>query len=166
MAYTHFIGIDPGIAGAIAVLDLEGKLVAHYKFPVLIFAKKKQINIAELHAWLISNKFFAPLATVERVHAMPKQGVTSSFTFGMGFGVLQGLLVALEIPYCLVEPKRWKGDIMADSAKDKDASVAIALRLFPQTREILIGPKGGRDHNIADALLISEWSRRKFGKPV
>ena len=38
------------------------------------------------------------LAVLENVHSMPKQGVSSSFCFGEGKGIWEGILAALKFP--------------------------------------------------------------------
>ena len=45
---------------------------------------------------------------VENVHAMPKQGVSSTFKFGMGVGIIHGVAGALRLPMTLVTPNQWK----------------------------------------------------------
>ena len=45
---------------------------------------------------------------IERVKAMPKQGITSAFQFGVGFGPVLGVLQALHLPTAFVTPAVWK----------------------------------------------------------
>lgn len=100
-------------------------------------------------------------AFIEKVGAMPGQGVTSMFSFGYGFGVWMGILAALKIPHTLVTPQAWKKEMFAGYDKDTDSRV-IARRLFPvQTEESLSRKK---DHGRADALLIAEYGRRHMGR--
>ncbi|MGL4500954.1 MAG: hypothetical protein ACRCU2_17935, partial [Planktothrix sp.] len=92
-------------------------------------------------------------AIIEEVHAMPGQGGVSGFNFGTAFGIWIGILAALEIPYELVSPRQM------GVRGDKDESRTVALQLFPHLASELNLKK---HHNRADALLIAEYSRRRF----
>ncbi len=87
---------------------------------------------------------------------MPGQGVVSMFSMGYGYGLLLGVIVALEIPYTLVAPQTWKKAMLFDMpARDKAASLARAKQLFPtMSGEI------GKHHGKAEALLIAEYGKR------
>jgi crossover junction endodeoxyribonuclease RuvC len=91
---------------------------------------------------------------LEKVSAMPGQGVTSMFNFGMGFGLWRGMLSAFEIPYSLVHPATWKSVIMRDMPKEKDAARMRAIQLYPQAAVEL---SRKRDIGRADALLLAHY---------
>src|SRR4051812_430601 len=57
-------------------------------------------------------------AIVEAVHAMPKQGVTSVFTFGVGFGVVRGVLATLGVPATYITPQSWQRAMRVPAGKD------------------------------------------------
>jgi crossover junction endodeoxyribonuclease RuvC len=57
-------------------------------------------------------------AVVERVGAMPGQGVSSMFAFGRGFGSILGTLAALRVPVELVTPATWKRTLSVPAGKD------------------------------------------------
>lgn len=163
------IGIDPGITGAIAVLGENPKSrpmewAAIYDMPVMTFSGKKQcVNAAELtrllKKWTTMNDnglttlTKTTVAFLERVSAMPGQGVTGMFNFGMSYGMIQGVLAALEIPLILVPPSVWKKSAGL-IGKEKDYARTLAQQLYP-------GLELGRKKDIgrADALLIA-----RFGK--
>lgn len=94
---------------------------------------------------------------LEQVHAMPKQGVASSFNFGRGLGLWEGLIVGIGFPYTLVSPQRWKKKMLADMGKDKGASVLRAKQMFPSIASEL---KLVKDHNKAEALLLAAWGQQ------
>ena len=78
------IGIDPGVNGAISILDKK-KIVNLFEIPTMIDGKKnkKQINGAQL-AKIIKSEIREDketLVIVEQVNAMPGQGVTSMFNY-------------------------------------------------------------------------------------
>jgi crossover junction endodeoxyribonuclease RuvC len=157
-----FIGIDPGVNGAVAVLTEDHAKV--FDIPTFWVTKgQKRRQAYDLPA------FFTLLArltvsgvvavTVEDVHAMPGQGVTSMFSMGYGVGLIHGHLTALRIPFELVTPQRWKKEMLAGVAtKDKKAAYVKASRLFPH---IDLGRRS--DQGRAEALLIAEYGRRTHG---
>ena len=100
-------------------------------------------------------------AVVERVTAMPKQGVTSMFNFGVNFGFIQGLLTAYGIPFELVSPAKWKREFGVTS--DKNTSIAVAQRLFPDVSLLRTERCRKPDDGIAEALLMAEYARRRMG---
>jgi len=105
------------------------------------------------HTAILNN--ISMVCALEKVHAMPGQGVTSMFSFGEGYGVWQGILAGLQIPFDLVAPQTWKKHTMRDCSKEKGASMVKALQLYPQA-DIRLKKHHGR----ADALLIAEYLRR------
>ena len=111
-------GIDPGVSGAIGILENK-KVIEATDMPTMIDGKKnkRQVNGAE-----VSNIFLKELenltskdswqsevkVVVEHVTAMPGQGVTSMFNFGQSFGVIKGVCAALKLPIYFVRPTKWK----------------------------------------------------------
>jgi crossover junction endodeoxyribonuclease RuvC len=93
----------------------------------------------------------APItAYIERVHAMPKQGVSSVFTFGMGFGSILSTLQLLPASIRFVTPNVWKK--AAGLGRDKGESLDRARLMFPTVR---LDRK--KDHGQAEALLIAHY---------
>lgn len=89
---------------------------------------------------------------VENVHSMPKQGVSSTFKFGVGVGTIHGVTGALRLPMTLVAPTTWKGFHHLNSEKEKARE--LAKRKWPHLHDRLDRKK---DANRAEALLIGEW---------
>ena len=100
-------------------------------------------------------------ACVEKVGAMPGQGVTSMFNFGKSAGYIEGVLSALGIPYQLVMPKRWKGEFTLNG-KDKAASVAVCRKLFPEICLKRSDRCRVDSDGMAEALLLAEFARRRL----
>lgn len=90
---------------------------------------------------------------VENVHAMPLQGVSSTFKFGMGVGIIHGVVGALRLPLTLVTPTQWK-TFHGLIAAHKEASRQLAIRKWPQHNRHLDRKK---DADRAEALLIGDW---------
>lgn len=98
---------------------------------------------------------------LEHVGAMPGQGVTSMFHFGENFGFIQGVLMAYGIPYELVRPQKWKKEFSITG--DKNTSIAVAQRLFPNVN-LLPTERCRKPHDgMAESLLMAEYARRRMG---
>ena len=91
---------------------------------------------------------------------MPQQGVVSMFKFGTNYGIWQGRLEALGIPFLFVTPQKWQREVFDSAVKGdrKAMSLSLARRIFPDMLEHL---KRKKDDGRADALLIAEWARRQ-----
>ena len=99
------IGIDPGLSGAIAILE-NNKVIKIFDMPVMSEGKKnkRQLNSAQLVKLLSEYTLDTDeiSVVVEQVNAMPGQGVTSMFNFGQTFGAIKGICAALELPIFFV----------------------------------------------------------------
>ncbi|WP_375453744.1 hypothetical protein [uncultured Methylobacterium sp.] len=91
-------------------------------------------------------------AIVERVSAMPKQGVSSTFKFGMAYGAVLAAVGVLGLPLRQETPGRWKGHFRLDS--DKEKARGLAIRTWPTS------PNFGRkkDHGRAEAALLARFA--------
>ena len=134
-----YLGLDPGKSGAIAFLRGDEAWC--------IKCSETPADIADALREVEGPCF----AIIERVHSMPRQGVSSTFKFGESFGLLQGLLVALQIPHEFVTPAKWQGTMGCRSGGDKNVTKKRAQELFPAIKVI---------HAVADALLLAEYCRR------
>jgi crossover junction endodeoxyribonuclease RuvC len=137
-------GLDPGATGALALLDPDGQLVAVHDLPYLDGTVS-----APLLAALLRDVEPISTAWVERAQAMPRQGIASTFRYGMGFGCLLGVLGALHIPVETVRPAEWKR--AAGLSSDKAASRRRACELWPAHAERFARVK---DDGRAEAALI------------
>ncbi|MFW4884437.1 hypothetical protein ACOAOW_11510 [Pseudomonas aeruginosa] len=146
------IGIDPGCTGAIVVLQDDFSYVASLAMPTTKIGTKSRVNGAAIAAFLLDEVSSKPAhAYLEKVGAMPGQGVSSMFTFGHAAGVVEGILQGLGIPYTLVTPQSWKKRAGLIGS-DKDAARSRAIQLYPTLRELDTKCRG---QAIADAILIA-----------
>jgi len=109
MKTTFLIGIDPGAAGAVAILEPSGKLVQVFDTPAVevnVGGRAKRRVCAEMLAAEL--RLYAPgaQAVVEQVGAMPGQGVSSTFAFGQAFGLALGVLAGATVTVTPAEAKR------------------------------------------------------------
>ena len=150
------IGIDPGVSGAISVLENK-KVIDVFNMPTMIDGKKnkRQVNGSQvaniLKDSLGSEKEIA--VVVEHVNAMPGQGVTSMFNFGQSFGVIKGICSALNLPIYFVRPTKWKKHFNLIKT-NKDASRTKVIEVYPEISNKLSRKK---DANKADAILIARY---------
>ena len=150
------IGIDPGLSGAIAVLE-NNKVLNIFDMPVMSEGKKnkRQLNSAHLVNLIKENinSNDEISVVVEQVNAMPGQGVTSMFNFGQSFGILKGICSAMHLPVYYVRPAKWKKYFNLINS-EKDASRTKAIEVFPYFSSELSRKK---DSNKADAILIASY---------
>ena len=149
-------GFDPGISGAISVLENK-KIIEIFDMPTMIDGKKnkRQVNGAQV-ANIIKKKLNQNnevIVVVEHVNAMPGQGVTSMFNFGQSFGVIKGICSALSIPIYFVRPAKWKKYFNLIKT-NKDASRTKVIEIYPEISSQISRKK---DSNRADAILIARY---------
>ena len=148
------IGIDPGISGAISIVENK-KILEVYDTPTMIDGKKnkRQINSAQVTNIIKErlNSGKKVVVVVEHVNAMPGQGVTSMFNFGQSFGVIKGICAALNLPIHFVRPVKWKKHFNLIKT-NKDASRTKVIEVYPEISDKLHRKK---DSNRADAILIA-----------
>ena len=152
----RILGIDPGLSGAIAILE-DKKVVGIFDMPVMAEGKKnkRQLNSAQLVNIIKENigNNDETAVVVEQVNAMPGQGVTSMFNFGQTFGAIKGVCAALELPIFFVRPSKWKKyfDLINSS---KDSSRTKVIEMYPSLSSQLTKKK---DVNKSDAILIARF---------
>lgn len=153
----YIVGIDPGFSGAWAVIDHQGKYLACDDMP----HDGKRIDTQKALDAILSAAH--PLdyihVIVEDVHAMPGQGVSSTFKFGVSFGGAMALADRIKGETTFVAPRKWKKEMGLSSDKDQSLEMARGLwALAPLSRK--------KDNGRAEALLIAEWGRRHHGFPA
>jgi crossover junction endodeoxyribonuclease RuvC len=157
-----YIGIDPGITGAIGLLfeDRDPEIA-----DVFTYKRKdgrSQYDFREMYMFLCqcTSRYRAFLA-LEQQQAMPKQGVSSTFQIGRGYGAWEALCWATTPDFVIVSPRKWKKALGLTS--DKEKSREKAIKLFPNLENML---KRKKDHNRAEALLLAHYMREERSKLV
>ena len=150
------IGIDPGLSGAIAIIENK-RVLGIFDMPVMAEGKKnkRQLNSAQLVNIIRENTNNNEEITVvvEQVNAMPGQGVTSMFNFGQTFGAIKGVCAALELPIYFVRPTKWKKHFELINSS-KDSSRTKVIEMYPSLSSQLSKKK---DVNKSDAILIARY---------
>lgn len=144
-----FIGIDPGKKGGVAIMDDDRITVLPWDDQKFVDVMAETMNKGKC------------IAAVEKVGAMPGQGVTSMFSFGQSYGFILGVLTAFGIGYQLVPPTLWKREFGLLHT-GKDGSVEVAKRLFPGVNLLPTERCRKESDGMSDSLLICEYARRKF----
>ena len=149
-------GIDPGVSGAISILENK-KVLEVFDMPTMIDGKKnkKQVNGSQVTNIIKNNlnKDKEVIVVVEHVNAMPGQGVTSMFNFGQTFGAIKGVCAALGLPIFFVRPSKWKKHFELINSS-KDSSRTKAIEMYPSLSDDLARKK---DVNKSDAILIARF---------
>lgn len=152
------LGIDPGASGGIAFFSMQRGLLSIFDMPTVEVKRggknKREVSAAMLNAIIGARDIDA--AFVEKVGAMPGQGVSSMFQFGRSVGMIEGVLAALEIPTNYVTPQSWQKAVGARGGKD--ASRARAAELFPAYAANFSRKK---DDGRADAALIAWYGAQQ-----
>ena len=151
------LGIDPGLSGALALYNTSEQTVEVFDMPVLELVrngKKKGEVSAQALANLLAGRG-VKAAYLERVNAMPGQGVTSVFSFGRSTGIVEGILAAYDIPTTLVTPQAWQKAV--GQRAGKDGSRERAMQLFPAQADLFQRKK---DDGRSDAALIAYYGAK------
>lgn len=143
-----YIGIDPGKSGALALLTEDGQCT------VVPFQESAYTAILKASSGPSS------VCCLEKVGAMPGQGVVSMFNFGHNLGYIEGLLQAFDIPYQLVPPQTWKKEFCVTS--DKNTSIEVCRKLFPHVCLLPTERSRKPSDGMAEAMLMAEYARRRF----
>lgn len=143
-----YVGIDPGKSGALALLFPDGDIKT---IPFDAASYVDALNVLKGHD---------VMCCLEKVGAMPGQGVVSMFNFGHNFGFIEGVLQANMIPYQLVPPQTWKKEFSLTS--DKAKSIEVCQKLFPKANLLATERSRKPSDGIAEAVLMAEYARRKL----
>lgn len=148
------IGIDPGLTGAIAILNC-GKYVNVFDMPIIAKGSgvvKNEVDPAGLIRLLRENVLPEEDVSValERVNAMPGQGSSSIFSLGDSFGCARSSVAACRFEMVYMTPTVWKKHFKLTS--DKELCRAFAIKMFPDAP---LNLKKYTDR--AEALLMARW---------
>lgn len=171
------IGFDVGVHGAIAVFRND-ELYLKREFPLIKDEDgKDSVDLDALSSILLD---VAGLSSdvycfIENVHAIWGSSAGSTFMFGRQLGRLEGLVQGMGLPYSLVSPKMWQGEMWkgieriklpkkTKTGKVRNDTKAIseltAKTLFPN-EDFRKNSRCRIFHDgIVDAVLIAEYCRR------
>lgn len=143
-------GIDPGLNGALVCFDVNDGVLDIHDMPIMEVRGKKSVS-PQLIANILKDNH-GPVC-IERVGAMPGQGVSSMFNFGKSYGVLLGVAAGLDMPITTVPPTTWQRALKVPPGKD--GSRDRACQLLPAYAQYFSRKK---DDGRADAALIAYYA--------
>ena len=148
----HYLGIDPGKNGGLAVISADGTPCQWTRMPQ---------GVGLIVDWIAATARQHPrlVMVAEKAQAMPKQGIASAFRYGQHFGIFEASSAMLKLPYYEVSPVVWKKAMGLSS--NKLDSTDLCRRIFPGVELVPAGCRNDHD-GIAEALLVAEWARRKM----
>lgn len=163
MIDDYILAIDPGLSGGLVTMDMKGEIIFKWIMPVYQVKKgQNSIDLNELREIFDEIKG-AKHAYLEKVSAMPGQGVSSMFKFGRVYGQLESMLAAFQIPYTLVTPQAWTKFMhvgLDKKLKPKQRSLLVFKRIYPKL-DITPSERSKKPHEgLLDAILIAEYARR------
>ena len=161
------IGIDPGVNGAVVVLDRNGsgtlEPVGAWDIPTTQAGKRREVSGTLLARSLRNTNLVGGLrdarVVLENVHSMPRDGGVAAFAFGQSVGTIRGVIETLSLPYERVTPQAWQKYfglrlVGMKGAQRNELIRAEALRRLPSASKFL---KLKKDCHKAAALLIALW---------
>ncbi len=158
---SNLMGIDPGMNGGICLM-VNHKIDTLDVMPLI----GKELDLKELKR-LITYRYLADPdhIYIEHVHAIYGSAAKATFKFGQVFGMTEAIVSSLDIPYTLVQPKKWQlvchGGIDRKT-KAKDRSLIAASKRFPKVdfrkNERCRIPHDG----LIDAALIAEYGSQIY----
>ena len=162
-----FLGIDPGLSGAIAMIPGKTNEAEVWDMPIYKAGTKSFYDIAELQGLFVlarEKAYTGPgssaeiFCVIERQNPFPGEGVRSVFSLGYGTGILETLLVTNEISYKRVQAKQWQQacGISGKGQAVKAFSFQHARNLFPHVQ--LVTPRGRQLDGRSDALNIAYYA--------
>ncbi len=149
------IGVDPGIKGGAALVELDSsggiKVLDMHTF------KTEEGFIDWVRGVSLTHKI--EFAYLEKVHAMPQQGVSSTFTFGCNYGFERGVMKSLlSCKVTLVTPQAWQSPLNlpkgVTKTQHKNDLKRVAIKLWPSWKIT---------HALADGALIARYGALKTG---
>jgi hypothetical protein len=163
---NYIIGVDPGITGAIAVIEIGVKPAFIGVFDMPLYTLKvsgkdrKRIDLTGLSFLLESYSHKTKIAVIEDVGQVGTNADPfSSFVFGFATGAVHGALAMAGVKIEKVKPQVWKAALGLDS--DKTLSLKLALKIFPESEKYL---KRKMDHGRAEAILLAWFAFKNLRK--
>jgi crossover junction endodeoxyribonuclease RuvC len=150
------LGVDPGIRGGLAVVEITdgaaAVLVECIEIPVVGTGAKERVTA-------IRNFIdrYKPICALIDAQALPKQGASSGFKYGRAVGAIEAAITLCSIPVEIVEPSPWKKQFRLPG-RDKECARQRAIELFPAAHALLARKK---DHGHAAAALIALFGARQ-----
>ena len=154
---TVIIGIDPGLKGAICMHRGPDNIEVFDMPTIERIVNGKARNMVDPYQFrdIIINAGPCNMVVLEKLSTRPGESPIAALSYGIGFGQMIGVLVALERPYTTVTPQEWTKVLRVGA--DKDLHRLVAMQNFPHAADLF---KRKKDDGRADAALIAHWASR------
>lgn len=185
-----YIGIDPGIKGAISLVDATGSLKLCLPFPSVKEESRTGRKISrpdisgliscfhKMVAFFTNERLHLAVVMIEKQVAMPGQNAVGTFNTGKGYGILLALIEVFwpNVKVDYVGCKEWQermiinrtpviSKLRRDKRKQLKAdSVSSAQSLFPEVDFKKTGRSKVDSDGMTDSALISAYCYHKYGK--
>ena len=152
----RILGIDPGLKGGIAFINTDEKMqtIDAIRTPIYVYKKsnktKRFLDVLAILNHIID--FNPDHAFIEKQQPYPKQGLSSTFMTGLGYGIYLGLLITQGISYTEVAPTKWKKTLGISA--DKDEARKRASELMPNAANLW---KLKTEDGVAEAALLAYY---------
>ena len=150
-------GIDPGVTGAVAFVVtgkrpmLKGVVSMPVLWPGAAKKARREYDWISLAGLLKAQR--PDFVVLEQQWSRPREGVSSAFKAGLGYGGLLGLMAGLGLPHEVIQATTWKHPLQLRK-QDKEASRQLAIRMMPEGSALFARKL---DHGRAEAALMAYW---------
>lgn len=149
------LGIDPGLSGAICLLNTETQETVFLNgYKVKKSNGKNEFDLPIIIDFFKNNQI--DKCIIEKAQAMPGQGVSSMFTIGLNYGKLYAILSCFNIPFIEISPRKWINHYKFQSYTKEDGYL-YCTKMYPSVCSQFKGPKGGLLDGKVDAFLIAKY---------
>lgn len=167
-----WIGIDIGAKGAFATINDTGEL--SYE-PVPLIAK--EIDVQSICKYLLQFKDIKCHVVMENLHSVFGAGAKSNYQFGRVNGLIEGILIAYEIPFTKIQAKKWQTEMFegvsliykpskpnekTKKIDTKATALIAAKRLFPKESFLATERSKVPHDGIVDSVLMALYCKRHF----
>lgn len=161
------VGIDPGAAGAVAILGVgDEPTLSVFDMPLhkvsIGGTKRKRVDFHGCLALMQALKAQQPtLAVLEDVFGITGQSASAAVTYGKAAARIEDACYAAQVPLQLVHPLKWKNRLGVPA--DKTSAMLSATRLLPQHASYWDGSRGGSEQQRsgrAESALIALYGAR------
>lgn len=169
-----YVGIDIGKLGAVVAIFPTGKIET-YAMPRVGTEIDQHRLVEVFHS--IKRRSDETITVMEDVHSLLKAGAKSNFQFGRSLGIVEGIVVALSLPFYKVSPKTWQkvclegipimkksGPIMEGRGSNDTKAMALQAvkRLYPN-QDLTKSARASVPHDgIVDALLMAHYCKLRY----
>lgn len=151
------VGIDPGLDGAIAWKDRQGRVQIHSMPTRTVRRGGREVDSRGLYK-LIPD---CDCIVVEKLGPDDQFARKSMWTMANNWGRVMAVAELFYVPLLIPRPQEWKDVILRGTDRSKEAAIHHATMTHPGVTLI---PPGKRkpSHDWAEALCLMEFGQKEF----